>query len=136
MKQKEEKEIKKKGEDEEQEPKNPYHVEHGLWSNVKYIWKNMVRYERSLPWLILLIAVATTSMRYLWNFIAKFVLDMVSNGEPAEKLIFLMVGVFIAQCATTMASSFANNQLWWRYIGVRTLTRDDIVRSVISELTT
>ena len=123
MKQKEEKEIKKKkkGKDEEQEPKNPYHVEHGLWSNVKYIWKNMVRYERSLPWLILLIAVATTSMRYLWNFIAKFVLDMVSNGEPAEKLIFLMVGVFIAQCATTMASSFANNQLWWRYIGVRTL---------------
>ena len=88
---------------------------------MKYICRNMVRYEKSLPWLILLIAVATTSMRYLWNFIAKFVLDMVSNGESVEKLITLMVGVFVVQCATTMASSFANNQLWWRYIGVRTL---------------
>ena len=46
---------------------------------------------------------------------------MVSNGESVEKLITLMVGVFVVQCATTMASSFANNQLWWRYIGVRTL---------------
>ena len=121
MKQKEEKEIKKKKKEKAQEPKNPYHVDHGLWSNVKYICRNMVRYEKSLPWLILLIAVATTSMRYLWNFIAKFVLDMVSNSESVEKLITLMVGVFVVQCATTMASSFANNQLWWRYIGVRTL---------------
>jgi len=114
-----EKETKKKKK-EEQEPKNRFHKEHGLWSNVKYICRNMVHYEKSLPWLILLIAVATTSMRYLWNFIAKFVLDMVSNGESVEKLVFLMVCVFAVQCATTMASSFANNQLWWRYIGVRT----------------
>ncbi|MCR5330325.1 MAG: ABC transporter ATP-binding protein/permease [Lachnospiraceae bacterium] len=111
----------KKHKKENEEPKNRFHTDHGLWSNVTYVFKNMVHYEKSLPWLILLISVSTMATRYLWNFIAKFVLDMVSNKAPAEQLIKLMGIVLVIQCATTMASTFASNQLWWRYIGVRTL---------------
>ena len=59
----------KKRKKENEEPENRYHKEHGLWSNVKYIFVNMARMERRLPWLILLAAVSTVAMRYLWNFI-------------------------------------------------------------------
>ena len=111
----------KKHKKENEEPKNRYHIEHGLWSNVKYIWKNMIHYEKSLPWLILLVSAGTMATRYLWNFMAKFVLDMVSNKAPAEDLFRLMGIVLVIQCVTTMSTSFANNQIWWRYIGVRTL---------------
>ncbi|MBO4399812.1 MAG: ABC transporter ATP-binding protein [Lachnospiraceae bacterium] len=109
----------KKRKKENEEPKNRYHREHGLWSNVKYIFVNMARMEKRLPWLILLAAVSTMAMRYLWNFIAKFVLDMVTKEAPVEDLIRMMVFVFLTQCAATILKSYTDSQLWWRYIAAR-----------------
>lgn len=121
MKNIEEKETKKKKKKQagQNEPENRYHKEHGLWSNVKYIFVNMARMERRLPWLILLAAVSTVAMRYLWNFIAKFVLDMVTREAPVEDLIRMMVFVFVTQCASTILKSYTDSQIWWRYIAAR-----------------
>lgn len=122
----------KRKREEKEEPKNRYHIEHGLWSNVRYIWKNMVRYDKCTPWLILLGAVGAMASGYLWNFISKFVLDMVTNKAPAEELIILMGIVLIIQCAATMSTTFASNQVWWRYIGARTLMMVEKNRMVMT----
>ena len=45
---------KKEKEKEKEEKKNPYHKEYGLFSNIAYLCKAMVRFQPKLPFMILL----------------------------------------------------------------------------------
>ena len=100
---------------------NPYHKEYGLWSNACFIMKNAVQLEKRFLWLIPLGMVVAPLMQYLWNFISKFVIDMITGEEEMERLLFLMVGFTLAQILITMANTYYNNDYSWRCIRFRLL---------------
>lgn len=100
---------------------NPYHKEYGLWSNACFIMKNAVQLEKRFLWLIPLGMVVAPLMQYLWNFISKFVIDMITGEGEMERLLFLMVGFTLAQILITMANTYYNNDYSWRCIRFRLL---------------
>jgi len=100
---------------------NPYHKEYGLWSNACFIMKNAVQLEKRFLWLIPLGMVVAPLMQYLWNFISKFVIDMITGEGEMERLLFLMIGFTLAQILITMANTYYNNDYSWRCIRFRLL---------------
>ena len=60
----------KKGKQEktEQEKKNPLHKEYGLFQNMGFVFRHMIRYDKKILMLILLGLVCEPLMRYFWTF--------------------------------------------------------------------
>lgn len=54
---------------------NPFHKEYGLFSNIHFVWNNMMKYQRYLYVLIPIGVICAPIMQYLWTFISKFVID-------------------------------------------------------------
>ena len=103
----------------EEKDKNPYHREYGLFSNIRYILGNMLRYEKKFYFLIPVGMICAPFMQYLWTFITKFVIDMITGDHPWQDLIGLMVGATVVQILSTMLNTYYWTDLWWRYIAVR-----------------
>ncbi len=108
-----------KGKEKEEEKKNPYHKEYGLFSNVCYIASAMVKYQKKLPFLILLGMITEPFMRYLWTFLSKFIIDAITENAGTERLFKIIVFFALLQLAITMAGTYRNNDIWPRYIFVR-----------------
>lgn len=100
-------------------PVNRLHKEYGLWSNIKYIAKVEFGYQPRLGWLVALIMLVAPVMSYLWTFISKLVIDMITGEAQINKLIWLMIGVFLIQLIFTVLNTRAGSQTWWRYIYIR-----------------
>ncbi|MBP5249878.1 MAG: hypothetical protein J6Z46_07735, partial [Lachnospiraceae bacterium] len=105
---------KKKGSEEEN--KNRFHKEYGLWSNMRYVAKSMFRTEPKLRIIIAVLVISVTATRYLWTFISKFVLDAVTGRQSIKYLIVLMLALVAAQLVFTLAETWAQYDNWYRYI--------------------
>lgn len=101
------------------EQKNPFHKDFGVFSNIKYILKAMVRYNKGFLLLIPIGMICAPTMQYLWTFISKFVIDMITGEAGVEKLFWLMVMFTVIQAASTMLNSYYYSEIWWRYIAAR-----------------
>ena len=99
--------------------KNPYHKEYGVWSNMGYILKNAIRQDKTFLWLIPLGMVVAPTMQYLWNFISKFVIDMITGQGELKELFVLMAGFTLLQIVSTMANTFYYSEYIWRCIRFR-----------------
>ncbi len=108
---------KKKGSEEEN--KNRFHKEYGLWSNMRYVAKSMFRTEPKLRIIIAVLVISVTATRYLWTFISKFVIDAVTGRQSITYLTVLMLGLFALQLVFTLAETWAQYDNWYRYISVR-----------------
>ena len=106
--------MKKKKEKDE----NKFHKEYGPVKNLGYIAKEMYRYDRTTALVITLAAICTPIAAYLWTFMSKFVIDVVTRKDSAEKLLFIICITFVIQAVFTMLQSWMWSQ-WWRYIGAR-----------------
>lgn len=100
-------------------PINPLHKEYGLFSNIRYIATAMFTYQPRLKLIIPLIMLVTPVMNYLWTFISKLVIDMITGTGEVRRLVELMIGVFVIQLSFTLLNTRAGSQSWWRYIYVR-----------------
>lgn len=108
--------MKKKKTDEK---KNPLHHDYGLWSNIRWALSGMRRYSKRLLVLIPIGIVCAPLMNYLWTFISKFVIDMITGEAGWEALLWLM-GIFtVIQLTSTMLNTYYCGEVWWRYIDVR-----------------
>ncbi|MGN1305887.1 MAG: ABC transporter ATP-binding protein [Oscillospiraceae bacterium] len=101
------------------EQKNPLHKDFGVFSNIKYILKAMVRYNKDFLWLIPIGMICAPTMQYLWTFISKFVIDMITGEAGTEKLFLLMIVFTVIQAASTMLNSYYYSEIWWRFIAAR-----------------
>lgn len=115
-----------------EEKKNPYHKEYGLASNICYIVRMMLRRYKEFAFLIPLGMVCEPLMQYLWNFISKFVIDYVTRGEPLHKLVGLMVFFTLLQIVSTMANTYYNSGMNWRFIDTRMMLLADKNDKVMS----
>lgn len=98
---------------------NRFHKEYGLFSNVKYIAKNMFSIEPKLKLIIVLSAIVAPGVNYLWTFISKFVIDIITGEGDVTSLIKVMLIMFAVQLAFTLTDSYVSSQNWWRYINAR-----------------
>lgn len=99
--------------------KNPLHREYGLLSNVRYILRNMTRYNKAFLPLMFLGLVCAPMIQYLWSFISKHVIDMITGEKGMEGLLWLMVMFTVIQIVSTMLNTFYYSEIGWRYIDTR-----------------
>lgn len=109
--------MKKKENKEEQ--KNPFHKEYGTVSNTKYVIKNMIKYDKKFIMLFVISIITAPFMSYLWTFISKFVIDIITNQKTIKELGIILGITFVIQIVFTMLQSFASTQSDFRYILVR-----------------
>ena len=112
--------MSKKSKEKEKE-KNPYHKEYGLWSNIRYILGYALKQDKKFYFLIPLGMVVAPCMQYLWNFISKFVIDMITGEGEIRSLFFLMAGFTLLQIISTMANTYYYSDYGWRCIRFRFL---------------
>lgn len=110
---------KKEKEKEKEEKKNPYHKEYGLFSNIRYLCKAMVRFQPKLPFMILLGMIGEPCMQYLWTFLSKFIIDVISENGGVDRLLRIILIFAVLQLATTMLGTYRNWDMWTRFINVR-----------------
>ena len=97
---------------------NPYHKEYGVFSNSIHALKSMLSYShRFIPFIIISVVCAPI-MQYLWSFISKFVIDMITTGQSITALALLMGGFTVIQITATMLN-FYGNSFFHIYIGAR-----------------
>lgn len=110
--------MKKKFRKNGEEPQNPLHREYGLFSNIRYIVGNMFKYAPLFKLLIPIGIICAPLMNYLWTFITKFVIDMITGEKSWENLLFVMALVTVIQILSTMLNTWYYSK-WCCYIPVR-----------------
>ena len=101
-----------------EEKQNPLHREYGLYRNLKWIFSAIMKHDRTLLAFCALGIACAPFMNYLWTFISKFIIDMITgNGEPSELLTLMLICTGV-QAAATMLNSLYSYE-WYRFIFVR-----------------
>ena len=102
----------------EKEEKNKFHKEYGPLRNLAYIAGEMYAYDKWTVLTIVLSAICTPVCAYLWTFMSKFVIDVVTRQDKVENLIGIICIIFVLQLVFTLLQAYMWAQ-WWRYIGAR-----------------
>lgn len=101
-----------------EENKNPLHREYGLFSNMRYILGNMLRLVPRFMLYIPIGIVCAPLMNYLWTFISKFVIDMITGEGGWENLLWVMGIITAIQIVSTMANTWRSSK-WTAFIDIR-----------------
>lgn len=116
----EEKETKKKKKRRaESEEKNPLHREYGVFSNVRFIIGKMQRFDKGILILMILSAIGAPFYHYLWTFLSKFVIDVITGESELDALVGVILAFASGQLVITMLRTYFNSEIWWRLIMVR-----------------
>ena len=101
------------------EKQNPLHREYGLMSNIRWTLSAMRQHSKGLLTLIPIGIVCAPLMNYLWTFISKFVIDMIT-GEVGWLALLWIIGIFtVIQLVSTMLNTYYNSETGWRFIDTR-----------------
>lgn len=100
------------------EKQNPLHKEYGLFSNARYILKNMFGYAPIFWVLVPIGVICAPLMNYLWTFIGKLVIDMITGEKGWEALLWVMAIVALIQIVSTMLNTWYYSK-WPYYVTVR-----------------
>ncbi len=110
--------MKKK--EKKQQNENPLHREYGLFRNIAFTLRNMIAYDKGFLFLVPLGVLCAPVLRYLWTFLSKFILDMVTGEGDPDGLLRLILLFAAVQTSATMLQTYFWNHIFWRYIRTRT----------------
>lgn len=98
---------------------NSYHVEFGLFSNLAYVIKAMKKHSKIL--LIMLPAgfFIYTLQRYLWSFVAKFIIDLIINDGTIQQLLTVVGISSLIILVLFLSQTTYYNKQWVQCIVVR-----------------
>lgn len=100
------------------EKQNPLHREYGLLKNLKWILSAIVKYDKAMLGFCALGIFCAPFMNYLWTFISKFIIDMVTgNGKPSELLVMMIIFAGVQTAATMLNSLYSYES--YRFINIR-----------------
>ncbi|MBQ9384225.1 MAG: ABC transporter ATP-binding protein [Ruminiclostridium sp.] len=97
---------------------NPLHKDYGLISNLRWAAAAIMRYNKPLLAFIALSVVCAPFMRYLWTFLSKFIIDLITgNGDTGSLLTLMLIftGIQITVCVLESLSSCE----WYRFTYMR-----------------
>ena len=97
---------------------NPLHREYGLISNLKWVFSAIARYDKGLFAILCLGIVCAPFMNYLWTFISKFIIDMITGQKEQSELLVMMLVFTGTQAAVTMLNSLYSYE-WYRTVFMR-----------------
>ncbi|MEZ3454664.1 MAG: ABC transporter ATP-binding protein/permease [Oscillospiraceae bacterium] len=95
------------------EDQNPYHKDYGLFGNMRYVMSNMFKYVPKMRRYIPVGIICAPLMQYLWTFITKFVIDMITSESGWETLLWLISAVTAVQIVSTMLNTWRNSKWSW-----------------------
>ena len=110
--------MKTKKKNQTDENRNPLHREYGLANNLKWVFTAIRKYDGALLAFMALSVVCAPFMRYLWTFLSKFIIDLITGNGTPEDLIALMLiftGIQATVCMLETLTSFE----WYRFVFVR-----------------
>lgn len=102
-----------------EQEKKPYHHVYGVFSNTTYIIRKMITYDKSFFVLIPIGIICAPFSKYLWTFLSKFILDLVTGEGNVQQLLQLMLLFACVQAGATMLETYYYSGVWWRFIAVR-----------------
>jgi len=102
-----------------EEENNPLHKEFGLFSNFNYVFRAMKKYSKILVCMLPLGFIISPAQRYLWSFITKFVMDIVTTGKGIKELLFIVAVFSIISLVVSCLQTFYNNKVFVQCIVVR-----------------
>lgn len=102
-----------------EEKKNPLHIEHSIWSNVRFISGQIWKHNR-VTWLFFVIAIICAPfLQYVWAFITKAVIDIITaEGDQWDLLNVVLICGGI-QLAAQLIGGYKDANIWWRIIFIR-----------------
>lgn len=103
----------------EEKDKNPLHKDYPLSSNLKFIYGTMFRKEKALRYLIPIGILVAPIMSYLWTFISRSVIILITSEEEWKSLVPLILIFVVIQMISTITNTYYWSSTWFRYIGVR-----------------
>ncbi len=103
----------------EEEKKNPLTKEYSLWSNICFIFGNMFRYQKALIWLVPMPVFIHPVTGYLWTFVSKYVIELITEERSWQELMPLILIFFVIMLVGLCLNTFYWSNTWYRYIGVR-----------------
>lgn len=118
----------KKKKDENQ---NPYHREYGLFGNMRYVMSNMFGLVPKMRLYIPVGIICAPLIQYLWTFITKFVIDMITGESGWENLLRLIAAVTAVQVVSTMLNTWRNSKWSW-FIYARTKMMVEFNRKIMT----
>ena len=101
------------------EEKNPLHKEFGLFSNFNYVFNAMKKHSKILVCMLPLGFIILPTQRYLWSFITKFVIDIVTSNKGIKDLLFIIAIFSIISLVVSCLQTFYNNKVFVQCIVVR-----------------
>lgn len=108
-----------KKEKKDKEKQNPYHKEYGLFSNLRYILRAMRQYSGKIVFLLIIGVICAPIMQFLWTFISKYVIDLITGEAGVEALAAVMVMFAVIQAVSTMLNTYYDSERWFTLIGAR-----------------
>src|SRR5574344_5729 len=103
---------------------DPLVHEYGLFSNIVYIIKKILKYKKSLLVLILIASISSSAMKYIWTFIGKYIIDLIqrsieTNTNGLNPLLKLITLTSLVELLAIAVNSQVSNKQWYRCIYVR-----------------
>ncbi len=102
---------------------NPLHKDYGIWSNTKFIIKNIAKYK---PVLLVIMAVGLIChplVTYTWGVFGKFVIDIIQSDLGIKESVSRLIIVIAVGAAITALLNFGdtlfNSKAWYMFIYVR-----------------
>lgn len=95
------------------------HNEYGLISNLKYILSEEYRTDKLLIIFTMLGLILSPFSHYLWGFITKYVIDIITYTEKVDKLVFTIIVGSIGYFLINSILSIVDTEKNWRLITVR-----------------
>lgn len=108
-----------KKEKKDKEKQNPYHKEYGLFSNLRYILRVMRQYSGKIIFLLIIGVICAPIMQFLWTFISKYVIDLITGEADVKSLIILMAMFAVIQAVSTMLNTYYYSEKFYNLIGAR-----------------
>ena len=75
----------------EEEKVNPYHKEYGLFSNLLFTLRAMKKYAPLIIFMLPLGFVLMPVQRYLWSFLSKYIIDLITVEGSVNSLIKIII---------------------------------------------
>lgn len=111
--------AKKNKKEKKKKDKNPLHKDYGVFSNVWYALKCMLKNEKVFFWLIPLGIICSPVMSYSWTVLSKVVIDMISTGATTTALAKVMIIITLILLVSGWLNNIYSCEYWWRLISVR-----------------
>ena len=98
------------------EKKNPLHRDYSLFSNVRFVMKRLCAVDKRVKLLIPLGIIAAPFMNYLWSFISKAVIDIITDGKGWQELLTVILPLAAVQIGASMLNTYFWSDTWYRFI--------------------